>query len=56
MKTYTVEHATYKYGDKQEDETYFDYAGDAIDFAKVMLERHGGRCWVNGEEVNRRVK
>lgn len=48
---YTVGHTTYKYGDKQEDETCFDNEIAAREFARDMLSRHGGRAWINNEEV-----
>lgn len=51
---HTVEHITYKGGGKQEDETAFHTFEDAHEFALDMLQRHGGRVWINGHEITRK--
>ena len=53
-KAHTVEHTTYNHGDKQEEEAAFFNLYDAHEFALSMIERHGGRVWVNGQEMKRR--
>lgn len=51
---HTVEHTTYNHGSKQENESAFHTIAEAREFAYNMLCRHGGRVWINGQEMTRK--
>lgn len=51
---FTVEHTTYRHGDKQEDETDCATEQEALDLAKHLLHQYGGRVWVNNQEYSRK--
>lgn len=47
---FTVEHITYRHGDKQQFEHDFDSEADANSYARGCFN-FGGRVWINNNEI-----